>query len=60
MEAEKAFDSKKEERWINKQRCLIVGSRGINDRHKRLINDLISLMPHSKKDAKLEKRDIPE
>ncbi|EAR91085.2 brix domain protein (macronuclear) [Tetrahymena thermophila SB210] len=60
MDAEKVFDTKKEERWINKQRCLIVASRGINDRHKHLIDDLISMMPHSKKDAKLEKREIPE
>jgi len=60
MDPEKVFDSKKEERWINKQRCLIVASRGINERHKSLIGDLVSLMPHSKKDAKLEKRDIPE
>lgn len=32
MEEERVFESKKEERWINKQRCLIVASRGINER----------------------------
>ncbi|KAG9244244.1 Brix domain-containing protein [Calycina marina] len=38
----------------NKQRVLILSSRGITYRHRHLLNDLASLLPHSKKDAKLD------
>jgi len=55
----------------NKQRVLILSSRGVTyryalrcndresfltlrDRHRHLMNDLYSLLPHSRKDAKLD------
>jgi hypothetical protein len=38
----------------NKQRVLILTSRGVTYRHRHLLNDLHSLMPHSRKDAKLD------
>jgi len=38
----------------NKQRVLLLSSRGITYRHRHLLNDLYSLMPHSRKDAKLD------
>ncbi|TVY67487.1 Ribosome biogenesis protein BRX1, partial [Lachnellula suecica] len=38
----------------NKQRVLILSSRGITMRHRHLLNDLASLLPHSRKDAKLD------
>ncbi|KAL8955584.1 MAG: hypothetical protein Q9193_006621, partial [Seirophora villosa] len=38
----------------NKQRVLILSSRGITYRHRHLLNDLYSLLPHSRKDAKLD------
>ncbi|KAF5874261.1 putative ribosome biogenesis protein brx1 protein [Botrytis fragariae] len=38
----------------NKQRVLILSSRGITYRHRHLLNDLASLLPHGKKDAKLD------
>jgi len=38
----------------NKQRVLILTSRGVTYRHRHLLNDLYSLMPHSRKDAKLD------
>ncbi|TVY47298.1 Ribosome biogenesis protein [Lachnellula occidentalis] len=38
----------------NKQRVLILSSRGITYRHRHLLNDLASLLPHSRKDAKLD------
>ncbi|MCJ1307175.1 Ribosome biogenesis protein brx1 [Agyrium rufum] len=37
-----------------KQRVLILSSRGITYRHRHLLNDLYSLLPHSRKDAKLD------
>lgn len=38
---------------INRQRLLIISSRGVTYRYRHFINDLHSLMPHSKKQAKI-------
>lgn len=43
-------------RWKNKQRLLILGSRGINTKIRHLIDDFSSLMPHSKQDVKVNKQ----
>jgi len=62
------FESEKEKRWINKQRVLVLASRGSistaliillgsNERHRHLMLDLIGMLPHSKKESKIEKRD---
>ena len=37
-----------------RQRVLILSSRGSTYRHRHLLNDLYSLLPHSRKDAKLD------
>lgn len=42
-------------KWINKQRTLVVASRGISHQERHLVNDVISLLPHSKKECKIEK-----
>lgn len=38
----------------NKQRVLVLSSRGVTFRHRHLLNDLVALLPHSRKDAKLD------
>ncbi|RFU33403.1 hypothetical protein B7463_g2916, partial [Scytalidium lignicola] len=38
----------------NRQRVLILSSRGITYRHRHLLNDVASLLPHGRKDAKLD------
>ncbi|KAJ4303051.1 Ribosome biogenesis protein brx1 [Kalmusia sp. IMI 367209] len=38
----------------NRQRVLILSSRGVTYRHRHLLQDLYSLMPHSRKEAKLD------
>lgn len=38
----------------NKQKVLLLSSRGISYRQRHLMNDLAALLPHSKKDAKLD------
>ncbi|KAL8922017.1 MAG: hypothetical protein Q9208_005472 [Pyrenodesmia sp. 3 TL-2023] len=38
----------------SRQRVLILSSRGITYRHRHLLNDLYALLPHSRKDAKLD------
>ncbi|EIN07192.1 ribosome biogenesis protein BRX1 [Punctularia strigosozonata HHB-11173 SS5] len=40
----------------NKQRVLMLSSRGITHRMRHLINDLEALLPHVKKDAKLDSK----
>lgn len=40
----------------NKQRVLILSSRGVTYRHRHLLNDLASMMPHSRKDAKFDSK----
>jgi len=37
-----------------KQRVLLLSSRGITYRHRHLLNDLYLLLPHSRKEAKLD------
>ncbi|KIP06039.1 hypothetical protein PHLGIDRAFT_107445 [Phlebiopsis gigantea 11061_1 CR5-6] len=40
----------------NKQRVLLLSSRGINHRMRHLMNDLEVLLPHVKKDSKLDSK----
>mmetsp|Transcript_37999 Transcript_37999/g.59312 ORF Transcript_37999/g.59312 Transcript_37999/m.59312 type:complete len:365 (-) Transcript_37999:46-1140(-) len=40
--------------YRNKQRCLVFSTRGVTSRHRHLLADLRRLMPHHKKDAKLD------
>ncbi|KAG9305835.1 hypothetical protein G9A89_006246 [Geosiphon pyriformis] len=47
---------KEEKLQKNKQRVLALSSRGINYRQRHLLNDLGSLLPHFKKDAKLDQK----
>eukprot|EP00042_Codosiga_hollandica_P036895 m.286309 g.286309 ORF g.286309 m.286309 type:complete len:315 (-) comp54986_c0_seq5:200-1144(-) len=51
--------------WLNRQRTLIFCSRGVSYRARHLMLDLRTLMPHSKKESKLDRKDkiresIPE
>ncbi|KAL6866371.1 Ribosome biogenesis protein brx1 [Amphichorda felina] len=40
----------------NKQRVLALSSRGVTYRHRHLLNDLTSMLPHSRKDAKFDSK----
>ncbi|KAF5380869.1 hypothetical protein D9615_004145 [Tricholomella constricta] len=40
----------------NKQRVLLLSSRGITHRMRHLVNDLEALLPHVKKDSKLDSK----
>mmetsp|Transcript_27342 Transcript_27342/g.53298 ORF Transcript_27342/g.53298 Transcript_27342/m.53298 type:complete len:321 (-) Transcript_27342:2920-3882(-) len=48
-----------EEPFRNKQRVLVIASRGIVHRFRHLMLDLCKLLPHSSKDAKMESKDRP-
>ncbi|KAL2260970.1 hypothetical protein VTK26DRAFT_4892 [Humicola hyalothermophila] len=40
----------------NKQRVLVLSSRGVTYRHRHLLNDLAAMMPHGRKDAKFDSK----
>jgi ribosome biogenesis protein BRX1 len=46
---------KENSKWINKQRTLLVTSRGVSHQERHIVNDIISLLPHAKKEVKIEK-----
>eukprot|EP00814_Leptocylindrus_danicus_P010711 CAMPEP_0116027262 /NCGR_PEP_ID=MMETSP0321-20121206/14507_1 /TAXON_ID=163516 /ORGANISM="Leptocylindrus danicus var. danicus, Strain B650" /LENGTH=417 /DNA_ID=CAMNT_0003500549 /DNA_START=28 /DNA_END=1281 /DNA_ORIENTATION=- len=41
-------------KYRNKQRCLMIASRGVTSRYRHLLEDLRTLVPHHKKDSKLD------
>ncbi|XP_045492964.1 ribosome biogenesis protein BRX1 homolog [Colias croceus] len=45
----------KQVRWINRQRVLVFAARGINHRHRHLMEDIKKLMPHHKTESKMER-----
>ncbi|KAM6986351.1 ribosome biogenesis protein BRX1 homolog [Aplochiton taeniatus] len=44
-------------KWKNKERVLIFSSRGINFRTRHLMQDLRTMMPHTKADTKMDRKD---
>ncbi|RWS04010.1 ribosome biogenesis protein BRX1-like protein [Dinothrombium tinctorium] len=44
-------------KWINKQRVLVFASRGISHRDRHLMLNLRKMMPHSKAESKMDKKD---
>lgn len=44
------------ERWKNKTKVLMVASRGVSNQERALMNNIISLVPHSKKECKIERK----
>lgn len=43
-----------EVKHVNRQRVLLISSRGITYRHRHLISDLQALLPHARKEPKLD------
>lgn len=44
--------------WKNRQRTLVISSRGINHIYRHLVTDVIGLIPHAKKDSKIERKTV--
>ncbi|XP_029659581.1 ribosome biogenesis protein BRX1 homolog, partial [Formica exsecta] len=42
-------------KWVNRQRVLVFATRGINHRHRHLMEDLKKLMPHHRPECKMER-----
>ena len=58
IEEEGVFYSHEDPEWINKSRTLVVSSRGMTAQQRSFMLALFALMPHAKKDYKLEKDGI--
>lgn len=56
----KASSESSDGKWINKQRALVVASRGISHQERYLVNDIMSMLPHAKKECKIEKNTARE
>lgn len=41
---------------INRQRLLVISSRGVTYRHRHLISDLTNLLPHARKEPKFDSK----
>jgi ribosome biogenesis protein BRX1 len=41
-------------KYRNKQRCLVLCSRGVTSRYRHLLEDIRTLLPHHKKESKLD------
>ncbi|CAH6719449.1 ribosome biogenesis protein Brx1p [[Candida] jaroonii] len=59
----KALQNKTKEKTptkhINRQRLLVISSRGVTFRHRHLIQDLLQLLPHARKEPKFDsKKDL--
>ncbi|KAK2612831.1 Ribosome biogenesis protein brx1 [Conoideocrella luteorostrata] len=52
QKAEEAGNSAKK----NKQRVLILSSRGVTYRHRHLLNDISSMLPHGRRDVKFDSK----
>lgn len=52
-------DTQQKSKWINKQRVLIFGCRGLGHRDRHLMQDLRTIMPHSKSDSKMHRKKEP-
>jgi ribosome biogenesis protein BRX1 len=42
--------------WKNRQRTLIVSSRGVTATHRQLISDIFDLIANAKRDSKIERK----
>ncbi|KAL4235619.1 Ribosome biogenesis protein BRX1 [Mactra antiquata] len=47
----------KQAKWTNKERVLVFSSRGISHRARHLMIDLRTMMPHSKAESKMDRKD---
>ena len=44
-------------KWSNKERVLVFGTRGISYRDRHLMEDLKTLLPHSKSESKMQRKE---
>lgn len=56
LQSKSSKDTSEKAKHINRQRLLVITSRGITYRHRHLIQDLTQLLPHSRKEPKFDSK----
>ncbi|GMM51351.1 ribosome biogenesis protein [Starmerella bacillaris] len=46
-------------KYKNRQRVLLLTSRGVTQRHRHLVSDIFAMMPHARKEPKFDKKSDP-
>lgn len=52
------FQNQKVLNWRNRQRTLVVASRTLTSAQHNVFEDFLNILPHSKTDSKIEKKDL--
>ncbi|KAK6455464.1 RNA-binding protein required for biogenesis of the ribosomal 60S subunit [Scheffersomyces xylosifermentans] len=56
LQGKSSKESTEKAKHINRQRLLVISSRGVTYRHRHLISDLLSLLPHARKEPKFDSK----
>lgn len=56
LQSKTTKDTSEKTKHINRQRLLVISSRGVTFRHRHLIGDLVSLLPHARKEPKFDSK----
>ncbi|KAL7664081.1 Brix domain-containing protein [[Candida] zeylanoides] len=56
LQSKSSKESSEKTKHINRQRLLVISSRGVTYRHRHLISDLINLLPHARKEPKFDSK----
>lgn len=56
LQSKSSQDKAEKTKHINRQRLLVISSRGVTFRHRHLIQDLLQLLPHARKEPKFDSK----
>lgn len=56
LQSKSPKETSEKTKHINRQRLLVISSRGITYRHRHLIQDLLALLPHARKEPKFDSK----
>lgn len=56
LQSKPSKEASEKSKHINRQRLLVISSRGVTYRHRHMINDLSSLLPHARKEPKFDSK----
>lgn len=56
LQSKSSKETSEKTKHINRQRVLVISSRGVTYRHRHLISDLTALLPHARKEPKFDSK----
>lgn len=56
LQSKYSKETSEKTKHINRQRLLVISSRGVTYRHRHLIQDLLQLLPHARKEPKFDSK----